>query len=126
MLSAADFVIPKLHDALGNVMAHGHSHYWLHGGSGSTKSSFISLCIVLLVIAFPHANAVAVRRFGNTLRDSVYQQVLWAISSLGLESYFRAKLSPMEITYLLTGQRIVFPGAVPCLTYQKASSSLRQ
>ena len=111
MLSAADLVIPKFHDVLGDVMAHGHTHYWLHGGRGSTKSFFISLCLVLLVIAFPYANAVVVRRFGNTLRDSVYQQVLWAISSLDLESYFKAKLSPMEITYLPTGQRIVFRGA---------------
>ena len=111
MLSTADFVIPRFHDVLGDVMAHGHTHYWLHGGRGSTKSSFISLCIVLLVIAFPYANAVVVRRFGNTLRDSVYQQVLWAISSLGLEGYFKTKLSPMEITYLPTGQRIVFRGA---------------
>lgn len=83
MLSAADFVIPRFHDVLGDVMAHGHTHYWLHGGRRSTESSFISLCLVLLVIAFPYANAVVVRRFSNTLRDSVYQQVLWTISSLG-------------------------------------------
>lgn len=65
----------------------------------------------MLVVAFPYVNAVVVRRFGNTLRDSVYQQILWAISSLGLEAYFKTKLSPMEITYLPTGQRIVFRGA---------------
>ena len=109
--NAADLVIPTFHDVLGDIFAHGHTHYWLHGGRGSTKSSFISLAIVLLVVHFPYANAVVVRRFGNTLRDSVYQQILWAISSLGLEAYFKTKLSPMEITYLPTGQRIVFRGA---------------
>lgn len=111
MITAADLTIPRFHDVLGDVMAHGHTHYWLHGGRGSTKSSFISLCIVLLIVAFPFANAVVVRRFGNTLRDSVYQQVLWSISALGLDGYFRAKISPMEITYVPTGQRIVFRGA---------------
>ena len=111
MVSASDFVIPAFHPVLGGVMAHGHTHYWLHGGRGSTKSSFISLCIVLLIVAFPFTNAVVVRRFGNTLRDSVYQQILWAISVLGLEAYFRAKISPMEIVYVPTGQRIVFRGA---------------
>ena len=80
MITAAELTIPRFHDVLGDVMAHGHTHYWLHGGRGSTKSSFISLCIVLLIVAFPFANAVVVRRFGNTLRDSVYQQILWAIS----------------------------------------------
>ncbi|HJG36403.1 PBSX family phage terminase large subunit [Enorma phocaeensis] len=111
MVSAADLCIPRFHDVLGDVMAHGHTHYWLHGGRGSTKSSFISLCVVLLVVAFPYANACVVRRFSNTLRDSVYQQVLWAIEALGLSAYFKTKLSPMEITYLPTGQRIVFRGA---------------
>lgn len=109
--NAADIVIPKFHEVLGDVMAHGHTHYWLHGGRGSTKSSFISLAIVLLLVAKPQANAVVVRRFGNTLRDSVYQQILWAIDALGLGAYFRAKISPMEVTYTPTGQRIVFRGA---------------
>lgn len=111
MVSAADLVISRFHDVLGDVMGHSHAHYWLHGGRGSTKSSFISLCIVLLILSHRDANAVIVRRFSNTLRDSVYQQVLWAISALELDGYFKAKLAPMEITYLPTGQRIVFRGA---------------
>lgn len=110
-VSVADLCIPAFHDVLGDVFAHGHTHYWLHGGRGSTKSSFISLCVVLLVAQFPFANAVVVRRFSNTLRDSVYQQVLWAIGALGLGSYFRARLSLMEITYLPTGQKVIFRGA---------------
>ena len=111
MVDASSLVIPAFHDVLGDVMAHGHTHYWLHGGRGSTKSSFISVCIVLLLLAHPEANAVIVRRFSNTLRDSVFQQVTWAIAELGIERWFRARISPMEITYLPTGQRIVFRGA---------------
>ena len=111
MVDASSLVIPAFHDVLGDVMAHGHTHYWLHGGRGSTKSSFISVCIVLLLLAHPEANAVVVRRFSNTLRDSVFQQMTWAIAELGLEGWFRARISPMEITYLPTGQRIVFRGA---------------
>ena len=49
MVDASSLVIPRFHDVLGDVMAHGHTHYWLHGGRGSTKSSFISVCIVLLL-----------------------------------------------------------------------------
>ena len=70
---------------IGDIFAKGHVHYWLHGWRDSTKSSFISLAIVLLVVNFPSANVVIVLRFGNTLRDSVYQQLLWAISELGLD-----------------------------------------
>ena len=111
MVDASSLVIPKFHDVLGDVMAHGHTHYWLHGGRGSTKSSFISACIVLLLLLNPEANAVVVRRFSNTLRDSVFSQMTWAISALGLDAWFRARISPMELTYLPTGQRIVFRGA---------------
>lgn len=111
MTNVSDFVIPRFHPVLGDVMAHGHTHYWLPGGRGSTKSSFISIAIVLLIIANPKANAVVVRRFSNTLRDSVYQQIQWAIEVLGLEGVFRCRVSPMEITYTPTGQRIVFRGA---------------
>ena len=67
---------------LGDVMAHGHSHYWMDGGRGSTKSSFISVAIVLLLLAHPEANAVVVRRFSNTLRDSVFEQMQWAVAEL--------------------------------------------
>lgn len=93
------------------VRDHEYNHFWLKGGRGSTKSSFISICIVLLVMLHPFANAVVIRRVGNTLRDSVYQQVLWAISILGVSKYFHPTYAPLEIIYKPTGQRIVFRGA---------------
>ena len=111
MLDASSLVIPRFHDVLGDVAAHGHTHYWLHGGRGSTKSSFISVCVVLLLLMRPEANAVVIRRFSNTLRDSVFSQMTWAIAALGLDQWFRARISPMELTYLPMGQRIVFRGA---------------
>lgn len=111
MVDASSLVIPKFHDVLGDVAAHGHTHYWPYGGRGSTKSSFISLAIVLTLLMHPDANAVVIRRFSNTLRDSVFSQITWAIAALGLDAWFRARISPMELTYLPTGQRIVFRGA---------------
>ena len=96
MVRASDLMIPAFHDVLGDVMAHGHAHYWMDGGRGSTKSSFISVAIVLLLLAHPEANAVVVRRFSNTLRDSVFEQMQWAVAELGLEGWFRARVSPMS------------------------------
>lgn len=109
-VNVADLVIPAFDGVFDAVMRHECGDFWLKGGRGSTKSSFISICIVLLVVANPKANAVVVRRFSNTLRDSVYQQLLWAIDALGLGEWFRAKVSPMEVVYMPTGQRIVFRG----------------
>ena len=89
----------------------GHAEYWLKGGRGSTKSSFISLVIVRGLLADPNANAIIYRKVGNTIKDSVYSQMLWAIDQLQLAPWFQAKVSPFELIYKPTGQRVLFRGA---------------
>lgn len=112
MISAtlSHLIAGAFHDLWKDVKNHEHMNYWLKGGRGSTKSSFISLAIVLLVVKYPWVNAVVVRKVSATLRDSVYVQVEWAISALGLDRYFRFYKSPLEIVYAPTGQRILFRG----------------
>jgi phage terminase large subunit len=85
-------------------------HYWLKGGRGSCKSSFVSLQIILGIVRNPEAHAVCFRKFGCDLRGSVFNQVLWAIDILGLRDFFTYSLTPMEITYKPTGQKILFKG----------------
>lgn len=80
------------------------------GGRGSAKSSFISVEIILLLLKHPDCHAVVLRKVGNTLRSSVYAQIVWAIAQLGLTSRFKCTVSPMECTYLPTGQKIMFFG----------------
>lgn len=87
------------------------THFWLKGGRGSTKSSFWAIELVLGIKRDPTANGVVVRKVADTLRDSVYAQVLWAIDILGCSAEFRSSVSPMEIVYKPTGQRILFRGA---------------
>ena len=84
--------------------------YVLEGGRGSTKSSFISLKIVELIINNPQMHACVTRQVGNTLKDSVYNQMKWAINTLGLAEDFTFKVSPVEIVYKKTGQTIYFRG----------------
>ena len=55
-------------------------------------------------------HAVVLRKVGGTLRNSVYNQIVWAIGELGCAGYFRCTVSPMECTYLPTGQKILFFG----------------
>lgn len=88
-----------------------HAEYWFKGGRGSTKSSFISIEIVLGLIRDEQANAVVYRRVGNTIKDSVYEQLVWAIDVLGLSEHFTLRKSPLEIIKADTGQRIMFRGA---------------
>lgn len=88
-----------------------HSEYWLRGGRGSTKSSFISIEIIMLLIKNPMMNAIVYRKVGNTLRESVYEQIVWAIDQLNMRPWFSFRVSPLEIRYNPTGQRILFRGA---------------
>lgn len=88
-----------------------YTHYVLKGGRGSTKSSFVAIVIVLGILIHPDAHAIVMRAVGNTLHDSVYMQIKWAIDILGLTQYFRCTTSPLKITYLPTGQTIIFRGA---------------
>ena len=88
-----------------------HAEYWMKGGRASTKSSFISLEIIRGIREDEDANAVAFRRVGNTIKDSVYEQLVWAIDVLGVSDEFTLRKSPLEIIRNGTGQRILFRGA---------------
>jgi PBSX family phage terminase large subunit len=55
-------------------------------------------------------NAIVYRKVAETLRDSVYAQLQWAVETLGLDEWFQFRLSPLEITLKQTGQRIMFRG----------------
>jgi PBSX family phage terminase large subunit len=61
-----------------------HERWTFPGGRASCKSSFISLCVVLLVVIFPFLNALIIRRYSKTLRQSVFEQIVWAIEKLRL------------------------------------------
>ena len=56
-------------------------------------------------------NAVVLRRYGVTLRDSVFAQILWGLHVLGVSHLWRATVSPLALTYKKSGQQILFRGA---------------
>ncbi|MDU2546356.1 MAG: PBSX family phage terminase large subunit, partial [Finegoldia magna] len=80
------------------------------GGRGSGKSSDISIIITQLIMRYP-MNAVVVRKTDNTLATSVFEQIKWAIEEQKVSHLFKVKVSPMEITYVPRGNRIIFRGA---------------
>lgn len=92
----------------------GHTHYWLKGGRGSTKSSFISTELILGIMRDAQlgqiTNAIVFRRYGVTIRESVYEQLNWAVNVLGVAPHWQAGVSPMQLVYVPTGQKIIFRG----------------
>lgn len=93
-----------------DVLAGAHTRYNMPGGRGSAKSSFVSLAMVDGIMSDPEACGIVFRRYGVTLRDSVYSQVAWAIDELGVTDLWRGSVSPMQWTYKPTGQVIAFRG----------------
>lgn len=105
-------IVPDVfHKMIRDIRAKKHTEYILPGGRGSMKSSTISLIIPELIKNNPNMHALILRKVGNTIKDSVYAQMKWAIDKLNLTEEFTCKVSPMEITYKPTGQKIYFRGA---------------
>lgn len=99
------------YDVAHDVFHHNHTHYDFSGGRGSLKSSTVSVLVPLLLINNPGTHALVLRKVANTIRDSVYAQYIWAIGELGMAAYWEAKVSPMDLIYKPTGQKIMFRGA---------------
>lgn len=110
-IKMSEMLAPVFYNFAKDVMRHGHTHYDIRGGRGSLKSSTVSLLVPQLLIANPNTHALVLRKVANTLRDSVFNQYMWAIAELGMAGLWYAKVSPMEIIYRPTGQKIMFRGA---------------
>ncbi len=105
-----DIIAPSFYSVHWDILEGKHTYYDLYGGRGSTKSSFISVEIVLGMMQDPLANAVVFRKYAVTLRESVYEQIQWAIDALGATDLWEAKVSPLSFVYKPTGQKILFRG----------------
>ncbi|MEG1619282.1 MAG: PBSX family phage terminase large subunit [Eubacterium sp.] len=97
----------EVHEAIKNRT---YDEYILKGGRGSTKSSFVSVEVIIELLKNKNIHAVILRKVANTMRTTVYNQYQWAIIELGLYEKFKFTVNPMEITYKNTGQKIMFFG----------------
>lgn len=103
-------ISPAFYDVHRQIKTGSLDEVTARGGRGSAKSSWASVEMILMLLRHPECHGVCFRAVGNTLRDSVYAQICWAITALGLASKFKCTVSPMECTYRLTGQKILFRG----------------
>lgn len=86
----------------------------LKGGRNSFKSSVVALLIVYLLLKFirqkKKANVVVIRKVANTIRDSVFNKLQWALGKFFVLDEFRPTVSPFKITHKKTGSTIYFYG----------------
>lgn len=104
-------ISPTFATVVFDIEAREHNEYVFPGGRGSTKSSFVGSEVIDLIMKNPETHALICRQVADTLRGSVYNQIQWCISALGLDDEFHCTVSPLEITRKSTGQKIYFRGA---------------
>lgn len=82
----------------------------LKGGRNSGKSSQIALRVIKDMMKYP-VNALVIRKVDNTIEESVYEQLKWAIDEWGVSAYWKAYRSPFRLVYLPRGNKVIFRGA---------------
>lgn len=86
----------------------------LKGGRNSFKSSVIALKLVFMMILYirrgEKANIVVLRKVASTIRDSVFNKILWAIGLFGMANRFDTRVGPFKIIHKKTGSTFYFYG----------------
>ena len=104
--------------SLQEVIGKGYKEFWhsknfyrvVKGSRGSKKSKTTALNLIYRLMKYEWANVLVIRRFSYTNKQSTYTDLKWAINRLGVDSLFKFNESLPEITYLPTGQKILFRG----------------
>ena len=100
------------------IIGQGYDEFWrskkryvvCKGSRASKKSTTAALKLIVRLMQYPLANALVVRQTAGTLPNSCYAQLRWAINRLGVDAYWKCTVNPLQITYLPTGQKIIFRG----------------
>ncbi len=103
---------------LPEVIGKGYGTYWnykgryrvVKGSRASKKSTITALNMIYRIMTYPNSNGLVIRKVFRTIKDSCFSQLKWAIHRLKVDKYWKATNSPLELTYLPTGQKILFRG----------------
>lgn len=111
-----DSIADCFHPVVRAMRTKKYREFVLCGGRGSTKSSCGTEMPFEIMMNNPQIHCLALRQVANTLRDSIYAQFQWsadkqAENPMFVRENWDFKLSPLEITYKPTGQKIYFRGA---------------
>lgn len=101
---------PCFEAALDAARSGRYSRVLLDGGRGSGKSSAASLIVAAGLERDERACALVLRKVGGTLRGSVFEQMRWALETLGVGERWESTVAPMACERAQTGQRILFRG----------------
>ena len=103
---------------LPELVGKGYKAFWnfkgryrvVKGSRASKKSKTTALWYIYNMMKYPEANLLVIRKTGRTLKDSCYTELKWAVKRLHVEHLWDFTLSPLQATYIPTGQKIYFRG----------------
>ncbi len=103
---------------MSEIVGQGYDEFWsckkryrvLKGGKASKKSATTALNFIFRLMKEKGTNLLVVRQVMNTHRDSTFAQLKWAQERLGVAEYWSNTVSPLEMVYKPTGQKIIFRG----------------
>lgn len=103
---------------LPDIVGKGYGTFWrsryrneaVKGSRRSKKSKTMALRTIYRIMKYPLSNMLVVRKTYRTLKDSCFTELKWAIKRLQVEHLWQVKESPLEMTYVPTGQKIYFRG----------------
>lgn len=104
--------------SLPQIVGKGYADFWncksryrvLKGGKASKKSTTTALNFICRLMQYPESNLLVVRAVANTHRDSTFAQLKWAQEKIGVAHLWQNTVSPMEMKFIPTGQKIIFRG----------------
>ena len=82
----------------------------LKGGRASAKSTHIAIWLVLALMKYP-ITCLCIRKVGNTLTESVFEQLKEAIDILNVGHVWKIQKSPLQLIYIPRGNKFIFRGA---------------
>lgn len=111
-------MISKIKVNLPEKIGKGYKTFWnfkgryrvVKGGRGSKKSTTAAQWFIYSMMKYPLANTLVVRRVFNTHKDSTWTQLKWATYNLNVSHLWYFSKSPLEATFIPTGQKILFRG----------------
>lgn len=103
---------------LPELVGGGYRDFWnfrgryrvVKGSRASKKSKTTALNLIWQLLRYPGSNLLVVRRTYRSLRDSCFAELKWAVEKLGVSGSWQMRESPLEMTYVPTGQKIFFRG----------------
>lgn len=108
IVKMSDLIIPKYHANFNDIK---HTHQIYTSGRAGTKSSREALRAIRRIIDKKSGSVVIMRKFHNKLKKTVFAECKRAIRRMKLnKKQFKITVSPMQITYLPTGNTIYFTG----------------